>query len=188
MSSDAFAFFTSFLKNPRQLGSVIPSSGFLKRRIVRNARLDNARLVVELGPGSGGTTKSILNAMPESARLLSIELNEELYQLGSEIRDSRYIAHLGDATELTRILASHSLPPPDVVISGIPLSIMDKTSVSRLLEVIHQQLSPGGRFVAYQVSDRVDQLNTFFEPSQRTVEVEILNIPPLRVWCWQKAG
>lgn len=187
LGSDVFVFFTQFIKNPRQLGSVIPSSGYLKRRIISNADLSQARTIVELGPGNGGTTRAILAAMSDQARLLSIELNEGLYQLAARIQDQRYIAHHGDATELADILAGHSLPSPDVVISGIPFSTMDKTIASRLLESVHQQLAPGGRFVAYQVNSRVDQLNTFFEPSQRSVQVELLNIPPLRVWCWRKS-
>ena len=81
MGSDAFVFFTQFLKNPRQLGSVVPSSGYLKRRIIRNANLNEALQIVELGPGNGGTTRAILAAMKTDAHLLSIELNKGLYGL-----------------------------------------------------------------------------------------------------------
>ncbi len=187
MSSDAFVFFTQFLKNPRQLGSGVPSSGFLKQRIIRNASLADARQIVELGPGNGGTTKAILAAMHADARLLSIELNEGLFNLGERIKDPRYIAHHGDASRLADILAEHQLTAPDVVISGIPFSTMDPRVGTQILNAIHQQLTPGGRFVAYQASSRVAQLNTFFEPTPPTVELELLCVPPLRVWRWQKA-
>ena len=68
----AMVFLREFLRNPRQLGSIIPSSGFLKRRILAAADLTNASVVVELGPGNGGTTRSILSALPANAKLLSI--------------------------------------------------------------------------------------------------------------------
>ncbi len=183
--SDAVFFFTQFIKNPRQLGSVIPSSGFLKKRIIRNAGLSAANVVVELGPGSGGTTRAFLKAMSPQARLLSIELNEALYQLASGVTDPRYTAHHGDATRLDDILRQYGLPAPDVVISGIPFSTMDPQIGATLISTIQQQLAPGGRFVAYQVNGQVDRLNTFFG-DDKTVEVEFLNIPPLRVWCWRK--
>lgn len=186
MGSDAFVFFTQFLKNPRQLGSVVPSSGYLKRRIIKNANLTEARQIVELGPGNGGTTRSILDAMSSDANLLSIELNEGLYSLTNRIKDPRYIAHHGNAAELAGILAEHQLEAPDVVISGIPFSTMDKGVATGILSAIHEQLAPGGRFVAYQASSRVAQLNTFF-PAPPTVELELLSVPPLRVWRWQKA-
>ena len=48
-------------------------------------------------------------------------------------------------------------------------------------------LAPGGRFVAYQVRDEVDRLGrSYFGPAR--VEVELLNIPPVRVFQWQKNG
>ncbi|MEM7255875.1 MAG: methyltransferase type 12 [Pseudomonadota bacterium] len=185
MFSDAVTFFKEFIRNPRQLGSVIPSSGFLKRRIIRVAGVANAHTIVELGPGNGGTTRAILAAMPADARLLSIELNEGLYQLNSRITDTRYTAHHGSATDLAEILATHQLPAPDVIISGIPFSTMDKSIARDILHSINKQLAVDGRFVAYQVSDKVRRLNTAAN-MPCTQETEWLNVPPLRVWCWRK--
>ena len=44
---------------------------------MKEAGLGTAKLVVELGPGVGGTTHAILRAMPSDARLLSIEINAD---------------------------------------------------------------------------------------------------------------
>ena len=44
------AFFLGFLRNPSGIGSVIPSSRFLERRVVETAGVASSRLVVELGP------------------------------------------------------------------------------------------------------------------------------------------
>ena len=60
-------FLQDFLKRPREVGSIIPSSRFLERRIVRCAELRNASTVVELGPGTGGTTRAVLRAMRRSS-------------------------------------------------------------------------------------------------------------------------
>ena len=70
-------FFQSFLKRPGMVGSVIPSSRYLERRIVKEAGLASARVAVELGPGVGGTTRAILRALPADAKLLSIEINPD---------------------------------------------------------------------------------------------------------------
>ena len=183
----ALVFLGEFLKHPMQLGSVIPSSGYLKRRIVSNAEVAQARVIVELGPGNGGTTQSILAHMQDDARLLSIELNAGLYELLTELSDPRLVVHNGDACEIESILQSYGLAMPDIVISGIPFSCMDRTVGASLIEKIHSILQPGGRFVAYQVNPRVSELNTFFAPEEKTVETEWLNVPPLRVWRWRKS-
>ena len=56
-------FFQEFLKHPLQIGSVIPSSRFLERRIVAAAGAASAEVIIELGPGTGGVTRAILRAM-----------------------------------------------------------------------------------------------------------------------------
>lgn len=184
--SGALLFLGEFIKHPTQLGSIIPSSSFLKRRIIANADTKNASVIVELGPGNGGTTQAILDSMSPDAKLICIELNQGLYELVNEISDSRFIAHHGDACDIESILQSHNLAMPDIVISGIPFSCMDKTVGTELIEKIHSILNPGGRFVAYQVSARVSQLNTCFDQTLKKVEIEWLNMPPLRVWRWAK--
>jgi phosphatidylethanolamine/phosphatidyl-N-methylethanolamine N-methyltransferase len=62
---------------------------------------------------------------------------------------------------------------------------MGRSSGSQILEAISSILSPGGRFVAYQVSRRVaDVCQPFLGAAQ--VEVQLFNIPPLRIYRWQK--
>jgi len=74
---------------------------------------------------------------------------------------------------------------PEVLISGIPFSTMSQVSGSQILETISSVLAPGGRFVAYQVSKRVACLcQPILGPGQ--MEVELFNIPLLRVYRWEK--
>lgn len=162
-----FALFQEFLKHPLQTGSVIPSSPFLERRIVEAAAINSAKTIVELGSGTGGTTRAILRAMPQQARLLSIEINPHLHAMINNIDDERLIAHLGRACMLKEIIARYGLAAPDAVISGIPFSTMNHSEGSQVIEVISSLLAPKGRFVAYQVSRRVASLcRPFLGPGQ----------------------
>jgi len=181
-----FAFFQEFLKHPLQIGSIIPSSRFLERRLLEVSGIASAKTIVELGSGTGGTTRAILNGMPQHARLLSIEINPHLYASVSRISDDRLIAHLGNACELKKILFMYDMGSPEVVISGIPFSTMSHRTGSQVIEAISSLLSPNGRFVAYQVSKRVASLcRPFLGTGQ--MEVELLNIPPIRIYQWAKS-
>jgi phospholipid N-methyltransferase len=182
-----FAFFQEFLKHPLQIGSVIPSSRFLEKRILDASGAASARTIVELGSGTGGTTRAILNAMPRNARLLSIEINPHLHASVSRIADERLIVHLGNARDLKTILGLYGMNRPEVVISGIPFSTMSYRSGAQVVEAISALLAPNGRFVAYQVTKRVAEL---CRPILGTgqMEVELLNIPPVRVYQWEKNG
>lgn len=179
-------FIREFLKHPRQVQSLVPSSLFLQRRIVQAAGAASARFIVELGPGTGATTRALLRAMPADARLLSVEINPALHGLVSAIGDRRLIAHQGDASELAEILVAYGLPAPDAVVSGIPFSAIDRDTGSRIVKAIAGLLPAGGRFVAYQVRDTVAGLCAARLHLGR-VETEFLNIPPMRVYRWEKA-
>ncbi|NIQ03044.1 MAG: methyltransferase type 12, partial [Nitrospinaceae bacterium] len=159
----------------------------LERRILKKAGIDSGRTIVELGAGLGGTTRAILRAMPPDARLLSIEINPRFHALLNRIEDDRLIAHLGSACDLKEIISRYELDPPEVVISGIPFSMMSHDSGSRVLDAISGSLAPNGRFVAYQVSRRVALLSRPFLGPERSA-VELLNLPPMRVFMWKKNG
>lgn len=183
--TNLLTFIMAFVKNPLQVASIVPSSRYLLRRLVDVSGIDSATTIVELGSGNGGSTRAILQAAPAHARLLSIEVNTRLHALTRNIDDKRLISHLGDARYLKEILLQYGLAPPDVIISGIPFSTMKAATASHLLEDISTLLAPGGRFVAYQVSTRVAALARPFMGKEH-MEVEIFNIPPMRVYRWKK--
>lgn len=180
-------FIREFLKHPLQVGSIIPSSRFLERRVVAAAEVASANVVVELGSGTGGTTSAILRTMPRHAKLLSIEINPRFHAFVSGIEDDRLIAYLGSAHDLEEIVSKYALDPPDAIISGIPFSTMSRSAGSRILKMVSSLLARNGHFVAYQVSNRVATLSQPFMEKGRTT-IEILNMPPMRVFRWDKDG
>lgn len=183
---DSLAFLQGFLRNPAQVGSVIPSSRRLERRLVRNAAIAQARTVVELGPGTGGTTAAFLQAMQPAARLLAIELDPEFHRhLSQSVHDPRLLLELGSAERIEEILAARRLPAPDVIVSGIPFSTMPAAVSDRIAAAIARALRPGGRFVAYQVRAHVSGYATPYL-GRADKHWEWINIPPVRVFTWTK--
>ncbi|MDF1614243.1 class I SAM-dependent methyltransferase [Desulfurivibrio dismutans] len=184
-SRGSLAFLQGFLRYPEQVASIIPSSRFLERRLVDCACIRNASLVVELGPGTGGTTQAILSAMRPDARLLSIEITPEFVELLRRHPDPRLNVQLGSAEQIREILNQQQLGPPDVVVSGIPFSTMPLTMGRRIVGAVWDSLPPGGLFVAYQVRDRVALLSRKLL-GQPEVELELFNVPPMRFFRWRK--
>ena len=185
-SDKALAFFLRFLRAPKQIGSVVPSSSFLERRLVKTAGVAQARTVVELGPGTGGTTQAILNALPADGKLLAIEIDRRFADMvKTDIADPRLITHQGSAEHIAATLAKYALPAPDAVVSGIPFSTMPRQVGEEILRAIRHSLAPGGRFVAYQLRDRVAVLGQdIFGAAE--IDIELLNVPPIRVFRWRK--
>jgi len=180
------AFLRGFFRDPQQVGSVIPSSRFLEQRIIDAAALEHARLVVELGPGTGGTTRAFLSELGPDARLLTIEMSPHFHGLLNEIDDNRLTNHLGSAEGLGEILRQHHLGQPDVVISGIPFSTIPAEVADRIVEAIRDNLSDDGRFIAYQFRGDVAEFTTPVMGPASCSDLELRNIPPMRVYRWQK--
>ncbi len=184
--TDELAFLGGFIAHPVQVGSIVPSSKFVERRIVRAADVGQARTVVELGPGTGGTTRALLSAMRADARLLAIELSPTFHaRLRVNLTDSRVTVQQGSAERLTEFLQQWRLPAPDAVVSGIPFSTMPAATAERVAAAIAACLAPGGRFVAYQVFAGVSgAITPHLGPP--VITWEWLNIPPVCVYRWIK--
>lgn len=181
-----FEFLCGFLRNPAQVGSIVPSSHPLEQRLVRSAGIAQARTVVELGPGTGGTTAAFLRAMPAQAQLLAIELDRHFHQhLCATIRDPRFLLELGSAERLAEFLAAWQLPAPDAIISGIPFSTLPPEMSDRVAAAVAGALRPGGRFVAYQVRAHVAGFVSPYLGAPDT-RWELVNVPPVRVFSWVK--
>ncbi|WP_205960687.1 class I SAM-dependent methyltransferase [Ramlibacter rhizophilus] len=165
----------------------MPSSPRLEQRLVRNGCIAQAKCVVELGPGTGGTTDAILQALPPAARLMAIELDPHFHDhLRRTLHDSRLLLEHASAERIAELLSARRLAPPDTIISGIPFSTMPAEVSDRIASLVAQVLRPGGRFVAYQVRAHVAGFMTPYlgEPVR---EWELLNVPPVRVFTWVKA-
>lgn len=179
------AFLQGFLKYPHLVGSVIPSSRFLERRLIGSADISRAKLVVELGPGTGGTTRAIMAALPNKSQLLVIEINPQFASLLKSEPDPRLSVYCGSAENISEALTCNNLPQPDVVVSGIPFSTMSRTLGKRIIRAVWDSLAPGGRFIAYQFRDKVAMLGQELLGDPQ-VDVEFLNVPPMRFYRWDK--
>ena len=183
--TNGLAFFMGFLRQPELVGSVIPSSRFLERRVIDVADIASARTVVELGPGTGGTTRAILEALPARGRLMTMEIDPAFVALLRRDPDPRLVVHHGSAADIGVALDHRQLSAPEVVISGIPFSTMPRELGRTIIRAVWSSLAPGGRFVAYQFRGHVARLERELLGRPDT-EVELLNVPPMRVYRWRK--
>lgn len=181
----SWAFFRGFLRHPATVASVVPSSRYLTDRVATIARSMQPQTVVELGPGTGCTTRALLKVLPRDARLLAIDVENDFINLLKYEDDRRLILHLGSATLLRDIVALHGLPNPDLVVSGIPFSTMTRADARVICEQIWRSLMPGGSFVAYQLRDHVARYAREWMGAP-SVQLEWLNVPPMRVYRWTK--
>ncbi len=165
-------FLVNFLRHPLSVGTFVPSSPFLVRRLLRAADWSQARTVVEYGPGVGTITEPLLRQLRPDAHLLAIETNADFCRyLEQHLRDPRLIVAHRSAEAILTLLEEHRLPRAQVIVSGIPFTTLPPAVRERILEHTIRALDEGGRFIVYQYTRAVERhLRQRFHSVVRAVE------------------
>jgi phospholipid N-methyltransferase len=181
-SEQILLFGRNFVKHPRMLGSLIPSSRFLVDRVLRQVDWGRAGTIVEYGPGVGTITGEILRRLRPDASLVTIEMNRDfVHYLRRTVNDRRLHVAEGSASDVHAILDERRLGHADYVISGIPYSTMPADVRERILRATHDVLHPHGAFLVYQFTRAVlPYLRSTFALVDQ--EFEPRNIMPARLF------
>ncbi len=131
--NDTGLFLARWLRSPRHIGAIAPSSRFLGRAMARLIDLDSDLPVVELGGGTGSITRALLAAGLPPRRLIVVERDEALHQLLSA-RFPGVTVLKGDAAELVALLRGQGVHEAAAVISGLPLLAMPKPVRERIAD------------------------------------------------------
>src|SRR3982751_4365932 len=126
--SDFSLFLGKFLRHGTAIASLAPSSPWLSRTTVRNVPWDRARVLVELGAGTGPITRVLAEKARPDCKVVVLERDHDFAALLRE----RFapLPHFdvveGDVRELTGILADRGIGRADYVISGLPVPSFPK--------------------------------------------------------------
>ncbi len=184
---DSALFLKHAIKSPMQVAYFMPSSPWLIDEVAKCAHLSDAKHIMELGPGTGGTTKGILKYMTDDAQLISVEINQKFIEhMRKTIDDERLVISDKGAQNLVEIMDEQDWESADVIISGIPFTTLPKGMDKAIIQSIHEALKPGGIFLAYQLRDHVSKLAEPLFGEYTFKKVEFKNIPPMRIYTWMK--
>lgn len=179
-------FFSTFIKYPKEIGSIVPSSKFLIDEILKNIDFKNAKYIVEYGSGTGRITKEILKRARKDAKIICIEINKKFCSyLRRTIKDKRVIIINDSAENIKQYLKKYDIPKIDYVISGLPFSSLDVEEKCTIIEETKDTLKNNGKFVVYQFLNNFKRYlyNYFSKISMKFVP---FNIPPCFVFVCEK--
>jgi phosphatidylethanolamine/phosphatidyl-N-methylethanolamine N-methyltransferase len=146
---DHMLILARFLRNPRTVGTLWPSSEALASEMVTEIPQDTDATVVELGPGTGALTGAIVDRLGPSARFLAVDL-EPAFVESIRQRWPAVECVCASAEHLEALLAVRNLGPIDHVISGLPFASLPGAMTRRILEGVAKTLRPGGTFTTFQ--------------------------------------
>ena len=179
-------FFSGFLKHPVMVGSIIPSSERLIRKMLGPVDWDNTKLFVEYGPGVGTFCRHILDRMAPDASYIAIDTNPDFVAyLRHTIPDPRFSAIHASAADVGAIIRDHGHEHADYVLSGLPFSTLPPGVGPTIAKETFAALRPGGAFLVYQFSPKVLD---FLTPHSERIDhdMEWWNVPPAQLyWAYR---
>ena len=96
-------FFRQWLRSPKSMGAVIPSSRALARAVSQEIAWRPGQVIVELGAGTGAISQGLIDSGLPPEALMMIELDRPLFEYLRE-RFPKVRVINGDATRLVDIL------------------------------------------------------------------------------------
>ncbi|MFH1641642.1 MAG: ribosomal RNA adenine dimethylase domain-containing protein [Nanoarchaeota archaeon] len=174
---------------PKITGAIAPSGEKLANLITEIPNLENAKVVIEFGPGTGVFTEKILKKIPQSAFYFGLELNP-LFVKETLKRCPAALIYQDSAEKAGTYLKMHGLNNCDCIISGLPWGIFNKDLQDSILKAVIDVLRPGGEFLTFSYvnasrlpsSKRFKQLIYTKFNIVKTSKIVWKNIPPAFVY------
>lgn len=179
-------FLRRWLANPLQMGSIIPSSPALCRRIVAAIRRAPEEAVLELGAGTGVIGRALLDAGLPPARLIVVEIVPEMATHLRRVLPGALVIE-GDARRLPDLLARSWHGRIGSVVCGIPLVLLPLEEQRRFLDAI-EAVAPGRGFLHYSYCATSPLPWRKHGLAARREAWTPRNFPPASVWRYTPMG
>jgi phosphatidylethanolamine/phosphatidyl-N-methylethanolamine N-methyltransferase len=176
-------FLRRWLANPLQMGSVIPSSPVLCRRIAALVERKGDEVVLELGAGTGVISRALLNAGIPPERLVVVEIVPDMADHLRRVLPGVNVIQ-GDAFELSRALPERMHGKVGTAICGIPLVMLPLEQQRRFVDAV-ERVAPGKGFLLYTYCITSPLPYRKLGLAARREAWTPLNIPPASVWRYQ---
>jgi len=181
-----YDFFSEFLKQGKNIGSITPSSKFLVKKMVEPVDFNKAKIIVEFGPGTGVITLEILKKMSKDAKLIVFEINDEFVEQLREIQDTRMEIINDNAENIELHLKEKGIEKADYVISSIPLAMIPKKTEYAILNSVKKILNPDGALIQFQYS--LASLKKLKEIFDVEIDFTSMNFPPACIFTCKIKG
>jgi phosphatidylethanolamine/phosphatidyl-N-methylethanolamine N-methyltransferase len=181
-------FFARWLRDPRGMGSVVPSGRTLALAMAAPAAEAYKTPILELGGGTGTVTAALLECGLDAHDLIVIERDQHLYQhLAKRFPRARVLR--GDAAHAHRLLAQMGVEAVGAVVSSLPLLSMPLLARRRILGSGFRALCSDGfllQFTYGPVSPLPDRMLTTLGLRGRPIDRVWRNVPPATVWRYER--
>ncbi|PEY28132.1 SAM-dependent methyltransferase [Bacillus anthracis] len=176
-------FMQEYVKQPRMIGAILPSSKQLAKQMVSSICFKKAKCIIEFGPGTGIFTEELMKQRYPGTILILIEQNQAFYKKLSKkymYKENVYIVH-DSAENVHHYIEKYEIQKNDYIVSGLPFTSLPFRVSKNILYRTKKILGEDGTFITFQYTKFKKQLlSSVF--SNIEVEKVYWNIPPAYVY------
>ncbi len=184
------SFLTEYIKHPRNIGAVMPSSNRLSKKMVDLIDFEKAECIVELGPGTGPFTREMIKRKKTNTKIVLIETNEVFFKKlqAQYSADPSIVVIHGSAEDVKKYTEALSIEKVDYIISGLPFTSLPLEVSTRILTSVNDTLHENGEFITFQYTlMKKSFIQHFF--SDISLNKVWFNFPPAYVFkCTNEIG
>lgn len=185
--ADAASFFLAWLRNPRAISAVAPSGSRVSALMTQGIGPATGP-VMELGPGTGAFTYSLLERGVREDDLTLVELSADFARLLQRRFPKARVLCL-DATRIGEVDLLDGAPF-GAVVSGLGFRVMRPQEIGAILGGAFKHLRPTGAFYQITYGPRCpvpDQVLDHLELKEARIGRTIWNLPPASVYRISRA-
>lgn len=178
--ANAALFLKRWARNPLQMGSIVPSSPSLCRRIAAAVERGPEEYVLELGAGTGVVSQALLASGVPPERLVVVEIVPEMADhLRRALPGVNVVC--GDAFDLANALPRHVQGRIGTAICGIPLVLLPLERQRAFVDTV-EAVAPGRGFLLYTYCATSPLPYGKLGLGAKRVAFTLANFPPASVW------
>ena len=169
-----------FLRNPKNTGTIIPSSRFLVNEMISHVSKEDT--LIELGAGTGVITKRL--ALIESVKIIYTYENNNIYHNKLKNIDKTICLY-----DLFSMREQHRNEKIKTIISSIPFVNFSIKSRNQALSDISKVLDDDGLFIQYTYRNQCPFGKEYLYQNNlkiKNIKKVWLNIPPATVFVYEK--
>ncbi|MCB8840068.1 class I SAM-dependent methyltransferase [Aurantimonas sp. VKM B-3413] len=185
--SDWLPFLATWVRHPIKMGAVAPSSRSYCGMMVKHATTELDGPILELGPGLGVVTRTLLEQGVAPERITSIEYDAD-FARKLKRRFPKVDVIQGDGFNLDKTLGSRAGEKFAAILFAIPIVSFPQEKRQKLFVDYFKRLRPGGNLtqLSYMLTPPVRSVPGVFTVSSSPRVWN--NVPPARVWIYSQDG
>jgi phospholipid N-methyltransferase len=143
--SDFWMVFKKFMTQGTAIATPAPSGRFLVKEMLKGIDWDSAKVIVELGAGTGPITDILLKKVRPHTRLMIVEIEQDFCdRLRRRFPNAEIVQ--GDAAHLDKLLADRGIEHVDHLVSGLPMPSIPHPIRKAIFESAMKCMGPEGVF------------------------------------------